>query len=88
MTPQQYISELQKLIANGQDEAALAFSARHDRDLLPHLSDVELDIVDSLLEGAAMAVSMQSPDRSEAEASSPESHPERRTSHEEKARAS
>ncbi len=61
MTPQKYIGQLRKLIGAGQDRAALDFSARYSRDVSPNLSDADLDRVCGMLEGAAMAVSMEPP---------------------------
>ncbi len=59
MTPQEYITQLTKLIEAGQDQEALDFSARFHRDVLPAMSVEELDLVSGALEGAAMAVSMK-----------------------------
>lgn len=59
MTPQQYISELRRLIARGQDAAALEFSSQHDQAVFPLMSNEEVGLVEGMLEGAAMAVSME-----------------------------
>jgi hypothetical protein len=59
MTPEYYIEQIRALIGAGQDQEALDFSARYSRDLHPGLSDAELDLVSGMLEGAAMAVSLE-----------------------------
>ena len=56
MTPREYIRQIERLVASGDDRGALTFSARHHRMIEQHLTDTELLRVGGLLEGAAMAV--------------------------------
>ena len=58
MTPREYIRQIERLVASGDDRGALAFSARHHQAVAPHLTDSELLHIGGLLEGAAMAVDL------------------------------
>jgi hypothetical protein len=59
LTAKEYVERIAGLVATGQDEQALAFSTHYHDQVEPLLSLSELQRVDGLLEGAAMAVSLQ-----------------------------
>ena len=62
VTPGEYIRQIERLVASGDDRGALAFSARYHHALAPKMTDTELLHVGGLLEGAAMAVDLASGD--------------------------
>jgi hypothetical protein len=58
MTPREYIRQIERLVASGDDRGALAFSAQHHQTVVPSLTDAELLHVGGLLEGASMALDL------------------------------
>ena len=58
MTPREYVRQIERLVASGDDGDALAFSARHHRTVEQQLTDAELLHIGGLLEGAAMATDL------------------------------
>lgn len=59
MTPQEYVEQIKLLVASGQDQQALDFSAKYHQLVEEDLSNADLHRVDGMLEGAAMAVSLE-----------------------------
>ena len=60
MTPKQYLAQLRELISAGRDQEALDFAAQYHVRMRPQMSAEEVDLVAGALEGAAMAVTMDS----------------------------
>ena len=57
MTPQEYVSQLEQLIAAGQDQQALEWAAEVGPALLWQLDAAEFERVTAMMEGAQMPVS-------------------------------
>lgn len=58
MSPDQYIEQLERLVAEGKDREALDFAARGEPAVRPPLSIEQIDHVGGMLEMVAMAVAM------------------------------
>jgi hypothetical protein len=65
MTPREYIRQIERLVASGDDRGALAFSAQLHERMARELTATELQHVGGLLEGASMALDLADADVSQ-----------------------